>query len=296
MGGNMSTQNAGAQRRERHRGGHSRHHDRHTAHGTSSHGHHGSSLEASHRESSAHSGSSRVSRQSSHHNSSNRHTGRHAAYAPHGHEGSGFTGPPTCASEPTEDRSFEAEYQFQTLERWGYTVQDDGVGGFRIVNVPRTDGAWPHLVAWVYVSDENTLGIKEIDTANQPGRRRPYAANILLALWAGTGRSVSSLRAVLFQNVVEEGMFSEIIPYVYAALGEPEIHVGSMWIVGPEQGHLFDYVAQESRLAKIAAFMLRCRELRRTGMGIERFEFLPFATHGGIVACEQFRVIFTSHS
>lgn len=294
MGGNMSTQNAGAQRRERRRGGHSRYHHRHTAHSTSSHGHHGSSLQASNREPSAHSSSSHTSRQSSHH-SSNQHTSHNVAYAHYGHEGSEFTGPPTCASEPTEDRSFEAEYQFETLERWGYTVQDDGVGGFRIVNVPRTDCEWPHLVAWVYISDENTIGIKEIDTANQPGRRRPYAANILLAFWAGTGRSVSLLRVVLFQNVVEEGMFNEVVPYVYTALGEPEIHVGSMWIVGPEQGHLFDYVAQESRLAKIAAFMLRCRELRRIGMGIERFEFLPFATGRGIVACEQFRVIFTSH-
>lgn len=315
MGGNISTQNRGAQRRDRRRGGHSRHHHRlEDVHG-SSHAHHDSSRQACRsREPSAHSSSAHTSRPSSRHahTTTSRHAGAPHARGHGGHEQLAIspTGPPASASDPTEGRSFAPEHGFQTLARWGYEVRESdgaGGGGARIVNLPRpgAGGAWQHLVARVHVSssggedDENesgTMRVTDVDTENQPGRCRPHAANILLAFWAGTGRSVSALRAVQFHNVVEDGMFNEVVPHVYASLGEPEIRVGSVWIVGPEQGRLFDYVARESKLARIAAFMLRCRELRMIDMRIERFEFVPFAARGEYVACEQFRVIFASHS
>lgn len=149
------------------------------------------------------------------------------------------------------------------------------------------DDARSHHVAELRVSSDDELVISLIDTQNIPGSHRPRirASNILLAFWTGSGREVTSLRGLRFENVIEESTREDAGPRAYEMLGlalfQTKLRLGR-----EKDEEVFEYVAEKSRLAQMVWSMLQCQEMRGANVQIMEFCFRPLAVKSMFIPAE----------
>lgn len=187
--------------------------------------------------------------------------------------------------QPTGSLHFPVTSDHELLKQWGcaiHPVSDRGADGkvkqYQTIMLTEGENIRAHRVAEVQVSGEqDELVVTLIDTENVPSRfsspRKPRAraSNILLAFWTGSGQQIAKLRRVRFENVIEESTRGDAAPVAYNTMGlglfEQKLKLK------PENGDVFRYVAETSRLARLVWSMLQCQEMRQANVQMREICF-----------------------
>lgn len=202
--------------------------------------------------------------------------------------------PPSSLPGPHQTTSslhFPVTNDYELLKQWGcaiHPMSDRGADGkvkqYQTIMFTEGENNRAHRVAELRVSGEDELVVTLIDTENVPSRfsspskPRARASNILLAFWTGSGRQVTSLRRVRFENVIEESTRGAAAPVAYNMMGiglfEQKLKIR------PEHGDVFRYVAETSRLARLVWSMLQCQEMRQAAIHMEEIYFKTMTVRG----------------
>lgn len=121
--------------------------------------------------------------------------------------------------------------------------------------------------------------IRKIYTTNDPrvGSEKPHANEIILGFWwLHLGRSIRSLRTLLFCDV-EERTLTHMKTGVYDAMGIS--YIEKLRISPRQRGSTerrqFDKLSQRAPFGKIARRIERNEDMRTAGIEVIRFTFLP---------------------
>lgn len=169
--------------------------------------------------------------------------------------------------------------RFETLEKWGYEVAEHSPGEYYIYYPLPEPFRRTHWAAYLVISEEgqgDKMVIKNIETEDQPVFR-PRASNLLLAFWTGAGKHIGLLRHIHFETVVEKGMQNLVTPNVYNMMGLELLSCSlSIRRRKPEHQHVFSYIMEHSKFARMALRILRREELVAKGMEIVGFKFVSY--------------------